>query len=203
MRIVSIVLVSLLSMAAACASAKPPAVKAGPASYVDRVQQKKETDQQFLLRSAMFARDYTGKTGYEICGVIYAGPRGHWVDLFTTHSQVTCSFVRTVGAQVDRNDPLNEQTLHTHPPEAMVGLNEEDVRMINQKRRLFKKKVGTTMRFSPRQFSEEDYASGHGYMVHVNEVWQQQGKGTARLVFTLPPQELNAAPTQAPGRVEN
>ena len=84
--------------------------------------------------------------------------------------------------------------IHSHPANWKMTLNEAEATRMNQGRRMFKKKGGDAMRFSPRRFSKDDYSFGPGYLVYDDELWHQAGKGTERILWTLPEELSPASP---------
>lgn len=152
--------------------------------YLNTIKQgANETPDQFLVRVGMYLRDYTAQSGFEACGSICTSDEGQSVMIFTGQSQVVCPI--SFGCEGEQYT-LSPKTIHSHPPSWRVVLNELDAKLVNEKRRLFKKKAGNAMTFSPSKFSPEDYDLGPGYMVNGNNLWFQEGKGTARLLFVLP-----------------
>lgn len=180
------ILITLGAMFAFCftASAKEASWIVS-ASYVAELHQGvEETYSQFLRRVAKAMRDETARSGFEVCGDMCVGPKGHAIMIFTGKSQVMCPVMRGCPLAVPN---MTNIFLHTHPQINYIQLNERDVRYINRKRKIFKKNVGQSMTVSPRKFSRDDYKVGPGYMIYRSEIYYQEGRGTQRLEFTLEP----------------
>ena len=171
-------------------AATPQAVKA---RLLDTLHQgESETQEQFLIRTAMRVRARTQETGAEVCGSFCAQPGGNQaIMLFTSDSTVSCRVLR--GCPLGDYMPAGTD-IHSHPANWKMTLSEAEATRMNQGRRMFKKKGGDAMRFSPRRFSKDDYSFGPGYLVYDDELWHQAGKGTERILWTLPEEPRPASP---------
>lgn len=153
--------------------------------YLTTIKQSThETPDQFLVRVGMYLRDYTAQSGFEACGSICTSDTGQSIMLFTGKSQVMCPI--SFGCEGEQYT-LSPKTIHSHPANWRVVLNDLDAQLLNERRRVFKKKPGRAMSFSPNRFSPDDYDLGPGYMVNGDRLWFQEGKGTERILFLLPP----------------
>lgn len=147
-------------------------------------QEEAETEEQFLIRTAMRVRLHTGESGSEVCGSFCENPANgrRAIMLFTVDSRLSCPVLKgcPLGGYA-----VTETSIHSHPSWQLV-LSAEEAARFNASSPRMKKKAGDGMRFSPRRFSKDDYRHGPGYLVYADELWHQSGKGTQRMLWQLP-----------------
>lgn len=185
MRLIVASLLILLgaTLQGASAGEKPIRVMA-PISLGQMHQELGESEHAFLVRVSKHMRDYTARTGFEVCGDLCRGPKGQAITLFTEQSHVMCPSMK--GCPLTAPS-LENIFIHTHPQINYIQLNAVDAAHYNVDRKIFKVKAGKSIPVSPRRFSGDDYEVGPGYMIYRNEVYYQEGRGTQRLAFTLDP----------------
>lgn len=143
-----------------------------------------EDERAFILRTAKIAHAYTALDGHEVCSRICRAPDGRlFTALHTAMSSLGCPIVDECAPGFAPTD----QTLHTHPESTPRRVTEYDVAFLRHRGDRTRARVG--VRFQPAaatEFSDEDFASGPGYLVASGQVWFQAGEGTERLFGRVP-----------------
>lgn len=121
------------------------------------ISQKDESKDDFLIRVSHFMRDYTDKTGWEVCGVIQenaSNKKEYAIQVVTNASKIAC-------LSVDIESPTfvsTDERIHTHPRVGLQYASLQDSRMLGIP-------CGQRMQTNPFDFSPQDLKSESGYLV--------------------------------------
>lgn len=151
-----------------------------------------ESHDAFVRRVAQALKAWTDETGTEACGPIEQAKDGTYsVQLTTEKAQTVClQSTAPVAGMAYTGD-----NIHSHPSAKNGGytvrLTGQDLvalealgrgKLVDDLRRFHIR----TLHAEPDTFSDDDYASGPGYLVVKGRLLYQHGKGTAAVVATLP-----------------
>lgn len=159
---------------------KVPAMK-----VADVVMKEGETEQEFLLRSAIWLRNFTATSGYEACSNICRSPDGQkGLRVITSNSQMGCAVIDVC----PENMSMTTENIHSHPVSYRLNLNPNDrVLLMARGTSMKKPDVRIFNNRNPDVFSKEDFQAGSGYLVTRTKVWYQNGLGTEKIIMDLPP----------------
>lgn len=114
-----------------------------------------ESKAQFMVRVAQGLLEFTGRTGFEGCGMVQEGVNGGWrVRLTTISSQVTCLRV----AFNEEGYIARKEFIHSHPANTRIVLNKIDARAT-------RRPEGEQITVLPNDYSPNDINNGGGWLV--------------------------------------
>jgi hypothetical protein len=146
-----------------------------------------ETKIEFIHDVAEALKNWAEDTRTEACGPIAVKPDGSYIVVLTTQkSQIMCviSVVAPDGAK------LTGDSIHDHP----TFLDKSGVRLTDDDHNALEAVGDTAMadcsahhrtcwvNAEPADFSNDDYAGGHGYLVSMGRLLYQNGKDTSTVV---------------------
>lgn len=150
--------------------------------YIEMHTLSAQSEKELINKTSVWMRNFTRTSGYEACANICHSPTTNMFAhvLATSNSQIGCAVSnnRCPSGFV----PLG-RTIHSHP-------NHGDALVMNNADREFlrARSPGQHIRRRHRmsaqanQFSEIDYIGGAGYLVTMQNVWYQEGRGTEKKI---------------------
>ncbi len=152
------------------------------------IQRDGESQDQYLVRLAQWMLNYTTGTNYEICGALAKSESGQLsVRLFTNNSHISCANTGAVApGYVATGD-----SIHSHPVNERFTINDADRAFIRDRIGGGQVKRNAAFAAGGKDFSDQDYLSGPGYLVAHGRLLYQSGRGTSIVVATLSPAETH------------
>ncbi len=132
-----------------------------------------ETMEQFVVRIAPFIQQWTDENDAEICAFIGQNDSGFGVMLTTNYAKLECAMTL-----MHRDMEPSGYSVHSHIRATKVALSVNDTQHQNSGSRV--KSKFTTI--STKSFSENDYKEGSGYLIVLDRILVQSGRGTVKVI---------------------
>lgn len=150
-----------------------------------------ETRSAFIQRAAEALDVFTQENQYEGCSRLWVSPEGNrWgVGLVSNQSHIGCTLLDKAPFE---GLVATQESIHSHPTVERYRVNRQDRIFQGMKSRLNQVKSVEGSRFS-----DADFKSGPGYMVHDGKLYHQAGGGTLADLGPLPLPDENSRAAQA------
>lgn len=132
-----------------------------------------ESMEQFVVRIAPFIQQWTDENDAEICAFIGQNGSQFGVMLTTNHAKLECAMTL-----MHRDLEPSGFSVHSHIRATKVILSVNDTHYQNSGSRV--KSKYTTI--STKSFSENDFNEGNGYLIVLDHILVQTGRGTIKVI---------------------